>query len=490
VSAAAGARRPRRRLSVRAIIYAGAVGLALLPLVLVAIAYGYEQSLVRDLEARLHGVAAQLVAGEPAAAVAKRERVEVVVLDAGGAVVADSGTGELALSSSLLGSFTEWLLAGVEELRPGEPLSALEHAFGPLAARDEVVQALHGHAAFAQRLSPSAHTVLFALATPRPEGGVVYVEKGSRRGIRRLIVLRGELVKLAAYEVLFAALFAALLGHRVATPLGRLARAARRYPSEPLADPRLLARGDELGDVARAITALAADLDQRRRHAADLGADVAHEFKNPLATIAASAELIGAARQDSPEKRGLVASHILEAVERLRRSIDALLALLRLEVSLPDERRERVDYAAFLEEMLDEYRRDPRWAAVELRARVAADAAAVTVVRGRWAELVRNLVDNALVQPAARPAVLIEVTRAGDTVVTRVCDRGPGVSAGNRDNIFRRFYSVRPSGAPPGTGLGLSIASAIAAAHGGRVALEPATGEGAVFAVTLPDAPT
>jgi two-component system sensor histidine kinase ChvG len=482
-------RAPRRRLSVRAVIYAGALGLALLPLVLVAIAYGYEQSLVRDLEARLHTIAAELAAGQPVAVVAKKERVEIVLLDGGGAVVADSATGELALSSSLLGTFTEWLVAGVEELRAGEALADLDRAFGPLAARDEVRAALHGRPAFAQRLSPSAQTVLFALAAPRPGGGAVYLEKGSRRGIRRLIVLRGELVKVAAWELLFAALLAALLGRWVATPLGRLARAARRYPSEPLADPRLLARGDELGDVARAITALAADLDQRRRHAADLGADVAHEFKNPLATIAASAELIGATHKDSPEKRALVAGHILEAVERLRRSIDALLALLRLEVSLPDERRERVDYGAFLDGLLDEYRRDPRWAAVELRATVAADAGAVTIVRGRWAELVRNLVDNALVQPATRPAVLVEVTRAGDAVVTRVRDRGPGVSPGNRDNIFRRFYSVRPSGAPPGTGLGLSIVSAVAAAHGGSVALEPATGEGATFAVTLPDAP-
>jgi two-component system sensor histidine kinase ChvG len=481
--------RVRRRHSVRAVIYAGALGLALLPLVLVALAYAYEQSLVRDLRARLGTVAAEVLAGQPVAAVARKERVEVLVLDGNGATVADSGTGDLALSSSLLGPVTEWLVAGVEELAPGERMADLDRAFGPPPSRDELAQALAGAPAFARRLSPSAQTVLFALAVPRPDGGAVYLEKGSRRGIRRLIVLRGELAKLAGYELGFALVLSALLGRWLATPLARLARAARRYPSEPLADRRLLERRDELGDLARAMTALASDLEERRRHAADLGADVAHEFKNPLATIAASAELIGTTREDTLEKRALVASHIGAAVERLRRSIDALLALLRLEVSLPDERRERLDYAALLDELLGEYRRDPRWADFALSATVAPDARVITVVPRRWAELLRNLVDNALVQPSERRAVIVEVTRADDRVVTRVRDFGGGVSAGNRENIFRRFYSQRPDGAQPGTGLGLSIVQAIAAAHGGQVALEPSTEPGACFAVTLPDAP-
>src|SRR5262249_49246988 len=149
---------------------------------------------------------------------------------------------------------------------------------------------------------------------------------------------------------------------------------------------RLLERRDEIGDLARAITSLAHDLEARRRQTADLGADVAHEFKNPLATIAASAELIATTRQDTKEKRELVTSHILEAVDRLRRSIDSLLGLLRLEVSLADERREHIDYPAFLETLLDEYRRDPRWSGVVLRASVAADAGRVVVIPHRWAE--------------------------------------------------------------------------------------------------------
>ena len=491
-STTAAARRVRARHSVRRVIYAGALGLALLPLVLVAVAYAYERLLVGEQRAQLQRLADTLLAAPldatTIAPVARREHVEIRLLDDQGAAIADSGTSEQALSPSPLGRVTAWVERGLDERAARERLAELDGALGPLATRDEVRQALAGHRAFAERLSPSAETVLFALAVPRPNG-VVYLEKGSRRGVRRLIVLRGELGRLALYELVFAAAFGLFLGRRVATPLARLARAARRYPAEPLADPRLLARADEIGDLARAMTSLAHDLEARRRQTAELGADVAHEFKNPLATIAASAELIGATQKDTPEKRALVAGHIAEAVERLRRSIDALLDLLRLEVSLPDEPRERLDYRAFLDGLVDEYRRDPRWADVELQAEVAPDARQVVVVPRRWAELVRNLVDNALVQPGARRAVFIEAVRDGERVVTRVRDFGPGVSAGNRENIFRRFYTRRPEGVAPGTGLGLSIVQAIAVAHGGTVTLEPSTERGAIFAVTLPDVP-
>jgi two-component system sensor histidine kinase ChvG len=461
----------RRRHSVRTLIYIAALTLVILPLGFVFVAYVYEQSLVREQRSRLAAIAAEIVAGKPIAALARRERIEARILDQSGAIELDSETEERTLPSGL----------------DGEHLADLERAFGPLASRDEVQRALTGETAFVSRTSPSTRTILLALAVPRPGGGVIYLEKGSHQGMRQLIVMRSELLKLTAYQLLFAVVFAALLGRWLASPLARLARAARRYPTVALADRRLLDRRDEIGDLARAFTSLARDLEERRRQAAELGADVAHEFKNPLATIAASAELIATTRQDTPEKRALVASHIGEAVERLRRSIDSLLSLLRLEVSLADEQRERIDYRAFLETLLDEYRRDPRWSAVTLGTDVAEDARSIVVIPTRWAELMRNLVDNALIQPSDRREVAITIVRAGDCVITRVRDFGPGVSPGNRENIFRRFYSQRPAGALPGTGLGLSIVQSIAAAHGGTVKLEPPIDQGACFVVTLPD---
>jgi signal transduction histidine kinase len=299
-------------------------------------------------------------------------------------------------------------------------------------------------------------------------------------------LFRREFVKLVLYESVWVIAFAALLGRRIARPLESLARAARRYPNEPIADTQIRARADEIGELARAMHTMTADLEARRRAAVELGADVAHEFKNPLAIIAASAELLETTRSLTEDKRALISESIHDAVERLRRSIDALLALLRLEYALPDEPRETVPYRALLDELLDTYRRDPRYAEFTFTLTVAPDVQTVTVVPARWLEMLRNLLDNALVQPSAHPAVEVSVHRVGERVLTTVRDHGPGVSPGNRENVFRRFYSLRPEGAPPGTGLGLSIVRAVASAHGGQVTLESTEGEGAAFTVSLP----
>jgi signal transduction histidine kinase len=278
-----------------------------------------------------------------------------------------------------------------------------------------------------------------------------------------------------------------LYGFRVVRPIARLADAARRYPSVPLAHPELIARGDEIATLARVLSAMAADLESRRQQAVDLGADIAHEFKNPLATIAASSELLSSTRTLTPDRLTLICRSIDQSVERLRRSIDDLLALLRLEQAVPAEAREPVAYRALLDDLLDEYRRDPRWG--DWRFSLAVDDAELGEVllnRRRWAELLRNLIDNALVQPASRKEIVLAARRTPEGLVTSVRDHGPGVSPDNREKIFRRFFSVRPPGVAPGSGLGLSVVQTIARAHGARVALQSPPGEGAQFSVVLP----
>ena len=100
--------------------------------------------------------------------------------------------------------------------------------------------------------------------------------------------------------------------------------------------------------------------------------------------------------------------------------------------------------------------------------------------------MLRNLIDNAVIQPSSKPEVVVRVVREGSQVCTEVQDFGPGIPPGNQALIFRRFFTQRPPGAPAGTGLGLSIVSAVVEAHQGRLELLAPKGGGATFRVILP----
>ena len=185
----------------------------------------------------------------------------------------------------------------------------------------------------------------------------------------------------------------------------------------------------------------------------------------------------------------MIQSHILGAVERLRATVDELLSLARLEAALPREPRTRVNYRELLESVLADYRRDPRYAHVRLELHVDPRVDEVELNRPAWERALRNLVDNAVIQPSADPVITVRVERMAQELLTTVQDRGPGISEGNRDKILRRFFTARPEGAPPGTGLGLSIVQAVAEAHRGRLTFDSTPGQGAEFRLHLPATP-
>jgi two-component system sensor histidine kinase ChvG len=474
--------------SARLAIWTASLALVALPLaVLVGVAL-YEQLIVGRYHARLSALARQ-VAEDPNAdldAIGRREGVEIIRLDRAGAARSRSATEGAAFGRSALGG---WLESRLDRMGVGMSASAatfeqVDAELGPHAQREEVVAALHGEADFAAHVTHEGDAVMFSAAAPTADGAVV-VMKGSLRGLRRLLLFKGELLKLMVAQASFAALIIFLLSRWLVRPLEHLAAAVRTFPAQSPAAvaPALEARPDEIGELARAISQLAGSLETRRRAAADLAADLAHELKNPLATIAAASELFSPGASD--ERRALVQSSIGEAVQRMRTTTDELLRLMRLEVALGEQPREEVDYPAFLDGVLGAYRRDPRWSGFtftfegepSVRVRIAPTA---------WEALLRNLLDNALVQPAQRREIVVRARAEGSAVVTSVTDFGPGVSEGNREKIFRRFFTQRPEGAPPGTGLGLSIVQAVAEAHGGRVGVSSPPGEGATFQVWLP----
>lgn len=251
------------------------------------------------------------------------------------------------------------------------------------------------------------------------------------------------------------------------------------YSSFPLADRggALLGTAVIFQDLTQ-LHAMQAAVESAQR-LADLGrlaAGLAHELRNPLASLSASIELLR--EPGGPEERRII-DIALRETERLNGLVTDFLRFARP----PPVRREPADLAAILAETLDAFGRDPAAAAVRLErdlrpAEVSCDADQVR-------QVVWNLLLNATQAVAEHGGGCVRLTCApldGGGARLEVEDDGPGISAEERARIFLPFHSTKPGG----TGLGLATVLRIVSAHQGRVSVESKPGEGARFSVVLP----
>jgi two-component system sensor histidine kinase ChvG len=291
----------------------------------------------------------------------------------------------------------------------------------------------------------------------------------------------------------FSLALSLFLARTIVTPLRQLALAAHRVRLGRQRDvviPRLPHRRDEIGGLARALADMTAALRQRIDATEAFAADVAHELKNPLASLRSAVEALGSVKK--PEARQQLFEVIDADVRRIDRLISDISAASRVDAELSRTRLQPVDLGQLVAGLVA-----AQTAAGSLKGgiRMALEVpppktAMVVADADRLAQVINNLVDNALSFSPEDGTVHLAVARAGGVVELRVVDDGPGVAPEQRDAIFERFYTERPGHENYGhhSGLGLSIARAIVEALDGSLRVEDrADGHpGAVFVVTLP----
>ena len=368
-----------------------------------------------------------------------------------------------------------------------------EPAVDQRSAWPEVRAASAGaHAADTMRAAPD-RIVIISAAAPFPDaGGAPYAAVQLTRDSRDITSLvRAE--RLAVFYVFLFVLAAALLlstylASTIVRPLRQLAGAAlqvRLGRARDVTVPRFNQRRDEIGQLARALSDMTSALRDRIDATEAFAADVAHEIKNPLASLSSAVDTFG--RVADPALQAQLLDVIRTDVGRIDRLITDIADASRLDAELSRSRFDVVDLGVELARLVAGYATAglPRGVTVRFAApgrpvRVWGDAR-------RLAQVARNLIDNAASFASPGGTVRVAVARRGREAVLSVDDDGPGVHPENRDDIFRRFYSERPAEEDFGrhSGLGLAIARTIVDAHDGRIAVEDAPGGGARFVVTL-----
>ncbi len=238
---------------------------------------------------------------------------------------------------------------------------------------------------------------------------------------------------------------------------------------------------------ARALEALSknrAEQEHERLRSALLDS-VTHEFRTPLTSIKASVTtLLSGAALDAPARKELL-TVIDEETDRLNRLVGEAAEMAQL-----DSGRFQLDlHPHSIQEALQPALEDAK-ASLEghpVGIAVPADLPKVRMDVQRIREVLMHLLENA--GKYSEPGVPIKVTAEvkGDSLVTSVADRGPGIDSFEQSLIFEKFYRGQHQRyTAPGTGMGLAIAKVIVEAHGGKIGVVSQLGQGSVFSFSLP----
>lgn len=406
---------------------------------------------------------------------------EVMVFDRQGVIIASkSGAARVDAEVEARTPITDSLAAIWSFLsRPfaGQDGAAAHDAEGPIRAL--LPSALKGETVVITERGPDDGAI-FSVATP-------VIVKDQIVGAVGMASAAGEIDRLVRHEreqilqiflVALAVSFglSLVLASTIANPLSDLAAAAelgrdrngKKTAPGRVRIPDLAARPDEIGRLSVALRGMVTALYDRIDANEQFAADVAHEIKNPLASLrSAVGTLRFAKRDDQKEKLLDVIEH---DVRRLDRLVSDISNASRLDSELVKEDAEAFNLIKTLNNLSEYLGKQAGEKGVEFITDFPADPVVITGLEARLAQVFVNLITNAISFCEDGDAVRVWARRRDNRVLIVVEDTGPGIPEQALTKVFKRFYSERPQGQFGNhSGLGLAISRQIVEAHGGVI---------------------
>jgi len=349
-------------------------------------------------------------------------------------------------------------------------------------------------------------SALFSVAAPISRSGQVI-------GIIALTSAAGEIDRLVRNEreqvlqmfvvaLLVSIGLSLVLASTIANPLSELAAAAelgrdrdaRRMAPGRVRIPDLTARPDEIGRLSIAMRGMVAALYDRIDVNEQFAADVAHEIKNPLASLRSAVGSLRFVRKE--EHREKLLDVIEHDVRRLDRLVSDISNASRLDSELVKEEEEEFNLLKTISNLSEYLGKQAAEKGVDFITDLPAEPIMIRGLEARLAQVFVNLITNAISFCEAGDAVRVWARQRENRVLVVVEDTGPGIPEQALSKVFKRFYSERPVGQFGNhSGLGLAISKQIVEAHGGviwaeniRPTMADATSDplGARFVVGLP----
>lgn len=321
---------------------------------------------------------------------------------------------------------------------------------------------------------------LFSVVTP-------VVQNGTAVGAVALVSAAGEIDALVRYEreqllqmfvigILVSIGLSLLLASTIANPLSDLAAAAelgrdknaRKMSPNKVRIPDLTGRPDEIGRLSGALRGMVSALYDRIEGNEQFAADVAHEIKNPLASLRSAVGTLRITKRDDHREKML--DVIEHDVRRLDRLVSDISNASRLDSELVKEEEEAFNLLKMVGNITEFLGKEAKDKQIDFISDLPDEGIIVHGLEGRLAQVFVNLITNAISFCGSGDAIRVWVRKRENRVLVVVEDTGPGIPDGALQKVFQRFYSERPEGQfGDNSGLGLAISKQIVEAHGGVI---------------------
>ena len=288
-------------------------------------------------------------------------------------------------------------------------------------------------------------------------------------------------------------IFSTFLNKYILKPISFLVKyteSIKAKSDKPVNIDNFFIRRDEVGTLTQSIHEMTLDLQKRTNRAETFSTDLAHEIRNPLASLKGASELLDkTTEQKDREKLLNIINHDVERIERL---ITDYTQMLKDEASLSREKMVKIDLGLIIKNVVEDFKQN----IVSLNKKIEIQIVSKNIkqkilnilgIESRIEQVIANLLENAVSFSQNNTKIVVEVEELNDDFLIIVKDQGPGFKEKNIENIFKRFYSNRPKNFGEHSGLGLNIVKNIVELHKGKIkALNRIDTKGAQLEVMFP----
>ena len=271
-------------------------------------------------------------------------------------------------------------------------------------------------------------------------------------------------------------IFSMFLNKNILKPIGLLVKysdSIKKKSSESISIKKVFVRDDEIGKLTMSIDEMTKELQHRTNRAETFSNDLAHEIRNPLASLKSASELLDkTTEKNESEKLLKIINHDVERIERL---ITDYSQMLKDEASLSREKMSKINLMEVINNVVEDFKQDlsnqNKKIEIKIKEKISSkNGKFILGIENRLEQVIANLLDNSISFSQNNQKIEISIAETTKNLVMTIKDEGPGFSETSPQKIFKRFYSNRPKSFGKHSGLGLNIVKNIVELHKGTIA--------------------